>query len=140
MSESPQSSEIDERLVNVEHFSDYKSRAEIEKEALPLADVEYENLTILDDEIFDEGDIVAALPHDEQDSYYDEPTEEIVKADVKFFDRLPITERRVFLCRYWYVESIETIANKDGFSQSKVKTMLYRTRVKLRRFFAEEVL
>ena len=81
VSESPQSSEIDERLVNVEHFSDYKSRAEIEKEALPLEDVEYENLTILDDEIFDEGDIVAALPHDEQDSYYDESTEETVKAD-----------------------------------------------------------
>ena len=65
---------------------------------------------------------------------------EIVKAYVKFLDRLPITERRVFLCRYWYVEPIETIANKYGFSQSKVKTMLYRTRVKLRRFFAEEVL
>ena len=63
---------------------------------------------------------------------------EIVKAYVKFLDTLPITERRVFLCRYWYVESIETIADKFGFSQSKVKTMLHRTRAKLRKQLAEE--
>ena len=63
---------------------------------------------------------------------------EIVKAYVKFLDTLPITERRVFLCRYWYVESIETIADKFGFSQSKVKTMLHRTRTKLRKQLAEE--
>ena len=63
---------------------------------------------------------------------------EIVKAYVKFLDTLPITERRVFLCRYWHVESIETIADKFGFSQSKVKTMLHRTRAKLRKQLAEE--
>ena len=63
---------------------------------------------------------------------------EIVKAYVKFLDTLPITERRVFLCRYWYVESIETIADKFGFSQSKDKTMLHRTRAKLRKQLAEE--
>ena len=63
---------------------------------------------------------------------------EIIRAYVKFLDALPITERRVFLCRYYYVESIETIANKFGFSQSKVKTMLHRTRTKLRRQLAKE--
>ena len=63
---------------------------------------------------------------------------EIIRAYVKFLDALPITERRVFLCRYYYVESIETIANKFGFSQSKVKTMLHRTRTKLRGQLAKE--
>ncbi len=63
---------------------------------------------------------------------------EILKAYLKFLDTLPIAERRVFLCRYWYVESIETIADKFGFSQSKVKTMLHRTRTKPRKHFAEE--
>ena len=63
---------------------------------------------------------------------------EIVKAYVKFLESLPVTERRVFLYRYWYVESIETIANKFGFSQSKVKTMLHRTRAKLRMQLAKE--
>ena len=63
---------------------------------------------------------------------------ELIRAYVKFLDTLPITERRVFLCRYWYVDSVDTIAAKFGFSQSKVKTMLYRTRAKLRKQLAEE--
>ena len=63
---------------------------------------------------------------------------ELIRAYVKFLDALPVTERRVFLCRYWYVESIETLAEKFGFSQSKVKTMLYRTRKKLRKTLWEE--
>lgn len=63
---------------------------------------------------------------------------ELIQAYVKFLDILPVTERRVFLCRYWYVDSVEAIAEKFGFSQSKVKTMLYRTRTKLRKQLAEE--
>lgn len=55
-------------------------------------------------------------------------------ADVvnSFVKSLPVTERSVFLCRYWYMDPIETIAKEFGFSQSKVKSMLYRTREKLR--------
>jgi len=49
-----------------------------------------------------------------------------------FVKNLPNTERSVFLCRYWYMDSVETIAKEFGFSQSKVKSMLYRTREKLR--------
>ena len=79
-------------------------------------------------------DCVAGMQNVEMD--YER--KEIIKAYVKFLDTLPITERRVFLCRYWYVESIETIADKFGFSQSKVKTMLHRTRTKLRKQLAEE--
>ena len=63
---------------------------------------------------------------------------EILAAYIKFLDGLPITERRVFLCRYWYAESIDTIAGKSGFSQSKVKTMLHRTRAKLRKQLEKE--
>lgn len=63
---------------------------------------------------------------------------EIIRAYIAFLDALPVTERRVFLCRYWYVESVESIAEKFGFSQSKVKTMLHRARAKLRKQLAEE--
>ena len=63
---------------------------------------------------------------------------ELIRAYVKFLDALPVTERRVFLRRYWYVDSVEAIAEKFGFSQSKVKTMLHRTRAKLRKQLAEE--
>ena len=79
-------------------------------------------------------DCVAGMQNVEMD--YER--KEIIKAYVKFLDALPVTERRVFLCRYWYVDSVEAIADKFGFSQSKVKTMLHRTRSKLRKQLAEE--
>lgn len=63
---------------------------------------------------------------------------ELIRSYVQFLDAPPITERCVFLCRYWYVDANETIAEKFCLSQSKVKTILYRTRVKLRKRFAEE--
>lgn len=40
-------------------------------------------------------------------------------------------ERRVFICRYWYCDSIPAIAQQFGFSQSKVKMILYRQRKRL---------
>ena len=63
---------------------------------------------------------------------------ELVRAYQRFLDALPSEERRVFLCRYWYVDSVEDIGKKFGFSQSKVKSMLYRTRIKLRDQLAKE--
>ena len=49
----------------------------------------------------------------------------------KLVRNLPQPERNVFLCRYWYLYSIEAIARQQDFSQSKVKSMLSRTRKKL---------
>lgn len=49
----------------------------------------------------------------------------------RFLESLPETERQVFICRYWYLDSISVIANYYGFSDSKVTSMLYRTRKKL---------
>lgn len=40
-------------------------------------------------------------------------------------------ERRVFICRYWYLDPIAEIAKRFGFSQSKVKMMLHRQRKNL---------
>ena len=58
--------------------------------------------------------------------------EELGRSLNRFLDGLPETERRVFLCRYWYLDSIETISLDLGFSVSKVKSMLHRTRGRLR--------
>ena len=55
-----------------------------------------------------------------------------------FLSSLPETERNVFLCRYWYLDSIQTISEISGFSQSKVTSMLHRLRGKLRRKLSEE--
>ena len=49
-----------------------------------------------------------------------------------FVKELPETEQKIFLCRYWYMDSIKSIAKQFGFTQSKVKSMLMRTREKLR--------
>ena len=69
--------------------------------------------------------------------------DELEKREMKdlfnsFLDTLPVTERRVFICRYWYMDSIKSIARQFGFSQSKVTSMLYRLRQKLREQFQKE--
>ena len=56
----------------------------------------------------------------------------------RFLDSLPLTDRRIFLCRYWYLDSIADISRQYGFSQSKVTSMLHRTRGKLRRLLEKE--
>lgn len=48
------------------------------------------------------------------------------------------TVRSIFVLRYFYCESIEAIAQKTGFSESKLKSMLHRTRGKLRDFLESE--
>ena len=49
----------------------------------------------------------------------------------EFLKKLPKEQRTVFVCRYWYLDPIADIAKRFGFSQSKVKSMLARTRKKL---------
>lgn len=44
---------------------------------------------------------------------------------------MPDAERRVFVRRYWYFDSIESISERSGYSVSKIKSMLFRTRKKL---------
>lgn len=56
----------------------------------------------------------------------------------RFLTSLPETERNVFLCRYWYLDSIEAIVKITGFSRSKVTSMLHRTRGKLRKKLSQE--
>lgn len=63
---------------------------------------------------------------------------EFAKALNQLLESLPEAERKVFLCRYWYMDSIEDIAEHFSFSEGKVISMLYRTRRKLRKMLEEE--
>ncbi len=63
---------------------------------------------------------------------------ELLAAYRRFIEKLPAAERRVFLLRYWYLDSIGDIAQKCGFSESKIKSMLHRTRQKLKKCLAQE--
>ena len=76
------------------------------------------------------------------DSGMDTETEleirELNRAIRHLVDGLERDERDVFLSRYWYAASIKEITERYDFSESKVKTMLYRTRNKLLRQLQEE--
>ena len=58
----------------------------------------------------------------------------------RFLAQLPETERNLFLRRYWYADPIGDIMNQFGFSESKVTSILYRTRKKLQRHLNKEEL
>ena len=46
--------------------------------------------------------------------------------------------RNLFIFRYWYFESIGSICERTGFSQSKVKSILFDLRRKLRSYLKNE--
>lgn len=64
----------------------------------------------------------------------------IIESVNLFVRNLPEKEQKVFLCRYWYMDSISSIAKQFGFSESKVKSILMRTRTKLKNKLIEEEL
>lgn len=56
----------------------------------------------------------------------------------RFLDGLPPLQREVFIRRYWYLDSIEDIARRAGWSKSRVTTTLHRLRVRLRAHLIQE--
>lgn len=46
--------------------------------------------------------------------------------------------RNLFLCRYYYLDSLKEAAAACGISESKAKTLLYRTRLALREHLEKE--
>lgn len=65
---------------------------------------------------------------------------ELVRLVREFVADLPDMERRIFVCRYWYLDTIPDIAKRYGFSVSKVNSILYRTREKLEKRLKLEVI
>ena len=63
---------------------------------------------------------------------------ELNRAIRRLLSGLGEAERNVFLGRYWYMASIAEIAERSGFTQGKVKTMLHRTRKKLLKQLKED--
>lgn len=55
-----------------------------------------------------------------------------------FLWQLGEEKRNIFLRRYWYFDSIEAICKRTGYSQSKIKSMLFHTRQKLRNYLESE--
>lgn len=55
-----------------------------------------------------------------------------------FLDGVSPAARLVFLRRYWYCDTIAELAAATGFTQSKIKSMLRRTRQGLRAYLVKE--
>lgn len=62
----------------------------------------------------------------------------IVECLNKFLKEQNIKTRRIFVRRYWYMDSIAIIANNFSMSESSVKMLLSRTRNSLRSFLEKE--
>ena len=55
-----------------------------------------------------------------------------------FLKSRPQTEQQVFISRYWYLNPVKTVADQFDFSESKVKSMLSRSRKKLAAYLQKE--
>ncbi len=55
-----------------------------------------------------------------------------------FLKTLPDEQRNIFVCRYYFLDSIRDIADYCGCGQSKIKSSLYRTRIGLKNHLEKE--
>ncbi|MCI7020331.1 MAG: sigma-70 family RNA polymerase sigma factor [Clostridiales bacterium] len=75
----------------------------------------------------------------------DSPENEAIRKELaasmnRFLRELTVQERYVFLRRYWYLDSLADIAKNTGFSGSKVASMLFRLRGRLKKQLIKEEL
>jgi RNA polymerase sigma-70 factor (ECF subfamily) len=62
---------------------------------------------------------------------------ELVKAIDTFLGTLSADKRGIFVRRYWYFDSISTIASRFGLTENNVSVNLNRTRLKLHNYLLE---
>lgn len=63
---------------------------------------------------------------------------ELIRTVRQFLSDLTETERRVFVCRYWYLDTTADIAARFGLTENKVSMMLHRIRKKLQKYLKQE--
>ena len=57
----------------------------------------------------------------------------VLKASLNsFLSELDEEKRNIFLRRYWFFDEISAISQRYGYSESKIKSMLMRLRIKLK--------
>lgn len=62
---------------------------------------------------------------------------ELVKAIDAFLDGLPTEKRSLFLCRYWYFDSVSNLASRFGMTENHVPVTLNCLRQKLQNYLLE---
>ncbi|MCQ2431953.1 MAG: RNA polymerase sigma factor [Clostridia bacterium] len=56
----------------------------------------------------------------------------------RFLSSLDADKRYIFLRRYWYMDSIADIARRCGYSESRIKSVLFRCRGELKKLLEKE--
>lgn len=62
----------------------------------------------------------------------------LIKLLDEFLKKQSDTKKNIFLRRYWYCESISRISQDLSLSESKVTSVLYRMRIKLKEYLEKE--
>ena len=62
---------------------------------------------------------------------------ELVAAINDFLGTLPVKKRNIFVCRYWYTDSISDIAARHNMTYAAVSMELNRLRTKLHNYLIE---
>ena len=83
----------------------------------------------------DELEEVIASAHSPERGY---EAKELGREIRNFLSSLSRDERLIFLGRYWLILPTAEIANRLGFSESKVRTSLHRSRIKLHSHLVKE--
>ena len=81
----------------------------------------------LGDIVSNEGDVVSELER-----------RSLVLSINLFLKGLPVRERNIFIRRYFYVESVKTIAARYGLRENHISKILSRTRQNLKEFLQTE--
>lgn len=64
----------------------------------------------------------------------DAENRELIREINKFLKRQPALKRDIFICRYWYCDSVRDIAAEFMTTENNVSVILNRTRKKLREY------
>lgn len=65
-------------------------------------------------------------------------SEELGSCISAFLRTLPQEKRVMFLRRYWFGDSIQDVAERYGYTESKVKVTLHRVRGQLKKYLEQE--
>lgn len=78
--------------------------------------------------------VAAAIPSPEDDL----EKRRLAQRISRFLGEIDSQKRQIFLRRYWYGDSIADISKRFGFSESKVTSLLFRVRNKLKKYLEKE--
>ena len=82
-------------------------------------------------------DEIAELVSDTGSVEQEVDRKELINAIDTFLSRLSIEKRNIFVCRYWYFDSISAIASRFGITENNVSVTLNRLRLKLHNYLLE---